>query len=76
MLYCNLRSIRIPTPLLLSVEIWYISYLGEKRLLNPLFAVFYLKSDKKIIVVLRASIAVIFLLCLGQFVEIFMELQF
>jgi hypothetical protein len=67
---------RIPTPLLLSVELWYISYLGEKRLLNPLFAVFNLKSDKKIIVVLRARMAVIFLLCLGQFVEMFMELQF
>jgi hypothetical protein len=38
--------------------------------------VFNLKSERKIIEVCRARIAAIFLLCLGQLVDIFKELQF
>jgi hypothetical protein len=67
---------RIPTPLLLEVELWNMENLGLKRLLKPRLSVFNLRSERKIIVVFNASIAAIFLLCFGQQVDIFNELQF
>jgi hypothetical protein len=67
---------RIPTPLLLSVELWKNSYLGWKKLLNSVLLVFNLKSERKIIVLCRDRIAAIFLTCLGHCVDTFSELQF
>jgi hypothetical protein len=73
--YCRLLAMRIPTPLLLFLELCNMSYLGEKKLLKPFCSVFNLRSERNIIVVCKARIAAIFLLCLGQFVETFNELQ-
>jgi hypothetical protein len=67
---------RIPTPLLFVVELWYSLYLGENKLSNSVLLVFNLMADKKIIVDCNARIAATFLLCLAQPVEIFNELQF
>ena len=78
----KLDEIRIPTPLLLRRELWWNLYcrFPEERKIFSISQVvsllFNLRSERKIMSESRSIIDLIFVLCLGQLVEIFRELQF
>jgi hypothetical protein len=61
--YCRLLAIKIATPLLLSLELRNILYLGEKILVWPNVSVLSRVSERKMIEVCRAKIAATFLFC-------------
>ena len=78
----KLDEIRVPTPLLLRKELWNNLYcrLPEERKIFSISRVvsllFNLRSERKIMSESRSIIDLILVLCLGQLVEIFRELQF